>query len=459
MKLRISENIKDRLFAHAEKDAPIEACGYLTGNVIDPSARPPASLGMTGEEPPASLGITEISEVCPMTNTDKSEEHFSFDPKEQFEVVKAARAKGREVVAVYHSHPASPARPSDEDIKLAFDPKIVYLIVSLVDNTKTIKAFSIVSGKVSEVELEVEKCSLPEAAPAVDSGNIRVDESDPAALKQIGIIQQKQKGLYAMRLHVVGGDLNAAQLKKIAEVSDKYADGEVHLSTRQGVEIHNVKGGDLVQARADLKSADIEMGACGPRIRIVVACPGDTTCRWGIINTKKLAARLDDEYFRKDTPHKFKFSVTGCPHNCAKATENDIGVMGGILPKWEKEECINCDLCVNVCPTGAIYKENDEYKLNVDKCIFCSICTSTCPTDTWVVDKKGYSLFVGGTMGKKPRLATKLKVLIADEKELMVLIDRTVELYRKHGRKKERFGHCIDRVGEEKVKKEILDGV
>ena len=108
----------------------------------------------------------------------------------------------------------------------------------------------------------------------------------------------------------------------------------------------------------------------------MVACPGNSTCKWGIIDTKDISKELDKRYFREDTPHKFKLSVTGCPHNCAKATENDIGIMGGILPCWKKEICINCDLCVNVCPTQAITKENDEYVLNEDKCIYCSICTA-----------------------------------------------------------------------------------
>ncbi|MFH1836858.1 MAG: 4Fe-4S dicluster domain-containing protein [Candidatus Omnitrophota bacterium] len=282
---------------------------------------------------------------------------------------------------------------------------------------------------------------------------------DPSELKKIGIIQQKQKGLYAMRLRTVGGDLLAVQLKKVAEVSERYADGEVHLSTRQGVELHNVKQTDLAAAQKELELVGIKMGACGPRVRVIVACPGKVTCRWGVIDTKELAKKLDAKYFRKDTPHKFKLAVTGCPHNCAKATENDIGIMGGILPKWEKVKCIDCDLCVNVCPTKAIYKKDDEYKLDKKKCILCPICTASCPTNSWVVEKKGYSLFIGGTMGKQPRLATRVPGLIEDNEELMKLADRAVELYKKYGRKKERFGHLIDRIGVKKVIKEITDGV
>lgn len=281
---------------------------------------------------------------------------------------------------------------------------------------------------------------------------------DLAALKKVGMIQQKQKEYFAMRLHVVGGDLTSEQLKKVAEVAERYGRGQLHLSTRQGVEIHYVHHAHLELARLELETVGIAMGACGPRIRIVVACPGSVTCKWGIIDTKEVARYLDEKYFRQDTPHKFKLAVTGCPHNCAKATENDIGVMGGLMPEWDASTCSDCELCVNTCPTAAILKEEDRYVLDAGKCISCSICTANCPAGSWKPVRSGYILWIGGTMGKIPRLASRLTGVIEDREELYRLIDRSIEYYRAHGRKKERFGHMIDRIGLEKVKKEILHG-
>lgn len=424
--MKIKRDIFEVIIAKARRDAPIEACGYLA----------------------SKDGI--VTTHYPLTNLDQSREHFSFSPEEQFRAVKDARERGLKLDVVYHSHPETPARPSEEDIRLAYDENIIYLIVSLVEGREDVRAFHIRGGEVEEVEIEVE-----EPYDLERGGDVSMD---PAELRRVGMIAQKQKGYYAMRLRTVGGDLTAQQLKKIAEVSQKYGRGEVHLSTRQGVEIHNVKQEDLGRAREELKVAGIEMGACGPRIRVVVACPGDSTCRWGIVDTKGMAAKLDEKYFRKDTPHKFKLAVTGCPHNCAKATENDIGLMGAILPEWEKESCIACDLCINVCPTRAIYKEGEDYKLDVSKCIFCSICTAACPVSSWKVKVRGWRLFLGGTMGKIPRLGTPLPELIEDEERLMTLIERAVQYYRREGRKKERFGHMIDRIGVEKVIKEITDG-
>ncbi len=281
---------------------------------------------------------------------------------------------------------------------------------------------------------------------------------DLAEMKKVGMIQQKQKKYFALRLRAVGGNLKPEQFRKIAEISEVYGDGSIHITTRQGVEIHNVHHTDLEQARKELEEYGIKMGACGPRVRIVVACPGSATCRWGSIETKEISDYLDKKYFGTDTPHKFKMSVTGCPHNCAKASENDIGVMGGILPEWTEDKCIDCNLCVNVCPSDAIERVEGRYILNVPKCINCSICTSSCPVDSWIPAKKGYILHIGGTMGKMPRIASRITGVVEDKEFLKELIDRSIEYYRKNGKKKERFGHMIDRIGLEIVKKEIVSG-
>ncbi len=279
---------------------------------------------------------------------------------------------------------------------------------------------------------------------------------DLAKMKKVGMIQQKQKTYFALRLRTSGGDFSTEQVRIIADVSDTYGDGNVHMTTRQGVEIHNVHHTNLETARKQLAEVGIRMGACGPRIRVVTACPGDVTCKWGSIETKELAKKLDEKYFGVDTPHKFKIAVTGCPHNCAKASENDVGIMGGILPKWNKNICIDCNLCVNICPAKAIYEKDGEYKFDEEKCIYCSVCTSTCPTDAWEIEKQGSTVWIGGTLGKFPRLATQLTDIIEDEEEVLEAIDKSIKYYQNNGRKKERFGHMIDKVGEEKVKKDIL---
>ncbi len=125
--MNIRTSIVKELIRHARSDAPIEACGYLAGqdNLVTMAFR--------------------------MKNVDSSPEHFSFEPAEQFAAVRQMRAAGVRLQAVYHSHPATPARPSPEDIRLANDPSLSYVIVSLAGPQPDVKAFRIRAGQV-EVE-------------------------------------------------------------------------------------------------------------------------------------------------------------------------------------------------------------------------------------------------------------------------------------------------------------------
>jgi proteasome lid subunit RPN8/RPN11 len=115
----LPKSVQDDIIAHAKDTLPNECCGYITGK---------GNAGMT---------------VYPMTNVDASPVHFSFDPQDQFRVIKAARAKGEVPLVVYHSHPESPARLSNEDLRLLTDPEMVYVIVSLHNNAVDIKAYRI----------------------------------------------------------------------------------------------------------------------------------------------------------------------------------------------------------------------------------------------------------------------------------------------------------------------------
>lgn len=125
----IAQNIIEQIIAHARREAPIEACGYLAG--ID----------------------DRITAFYEMKNIDGREDHFSFDPQEQFATHKKARQAGLRIIGVYHSHPETPARPSVEDIHLAYDPTPLYVIISLMEGRPAVKGFRIRQGKVNEEPL------------------------------------------------------------------------------------------------------------------------------------------------------------------------------------------------------------------------------------------------------------------------------------------------------------------
>ncbi|MDD2853606.1 MAG: M67 family metallopeptidase [Desulfuromonadaceae bacterium] len=107
----IPKAIHEDMISHAREGFPLEVCGILGGS------------------------DDTVTAIYRMTNTDASNEHFMMEPKEQFTVVKDMRAKGIAMLAIYHSHPETPARPSEEDIKLALTPDVSYVVSIRKRNT------------------------------------------------------------------------------------------------------------------------------------------------------------------------------------------------------------------------------------------------------------------------------------------------------------------------------------
>lgn len=128
----IPQNVIDELISQSRAEAPNESCGYLLGTADG-----------------------QVTENYPMENIDHSPEHFTFSPKEQFAALRYARDHNLKILANWHSHPASPSRPSQEDIRLANDPTIRYAILSLQDDDPHLNSFKIVKGEVVDKEIHL----------------------------------------------------------------------------------------------------------------------------------------------------------------------------------------------------------------------------------------------------------------------------------------------------------------
>jgi proteasome lid subunit RPN8/RPN11 len=130
--MRISRQIHEELLAHAREDAPNECCGLIGGN----------------------NGVART--VYRARNAEASPLRYNLDPQDQFRIMTEMDERGEELSAIYHSHTASPAYPSQTDINLAAYPEALYLIVSLADGEKDLRGYRIEDGEVTEVDLVVE---------------------------------------------------------------------------------------------------------------------------------------------------------------------------------------------------------------------------------------------------------------------------------------------------------------
>lgn len=280
--------------------------------------------------------------------------------------------------------------------------------------------------------------------------------TDYATLKKGGFMKQKQKDHFSLRLSVVGGQVTTEQLVAITEVANKYGHGYIHLTSRQGVEIPFIKLDDIDKVKEELAKGGANPGVCGPRVRTITACQGAEVCPNGCIETEELAQELNDRYFGRELPHKFKFGVTGCQNNCLKAEENDVGIKGGVRVTWVKDKCINCGLCAKLCREDAISIEDGDIVVNDEKCNNCGRCSIGCPTDAYDT-VPGYLISFGGLFGNKINKGTEIVPFVEDKETLFAICDAALKFFDENANPSERFKFTIDRVGKEKLEELIWE--
>ena len=134
-RIRIRQAEYQIILNAAQKALPEEACGLIAGLFDE--------------------GVYQIEKVYMLENTDHSATHFSMDPQEQFSAVKDMRTLGLRSLGNWHSHPATPSRPSEEDKRLAFDKEAIYMILSLAQEEPILNAFHIEGTQTRKELLEI----------------------------------------------------------------------------------------------------------------------------------------------------------------------------------------------------------------------------------------------------------------------------------------------------------------
>ncbi len=211
-----------------------------------------------------------------------------------------------------------------------------------------------------------------------------------------GVVLQRDKETYAIAPHLPCGVVTPEQLRKLADVADKYGAAAVKVTSAARIAIVGIKEADVDAIWNDL---DIPPGhAVGLCVRSVKACPGTTFCRLGQQDSLGMGMKLDAIYHGMDLPSKTKIGVSGCRNQCAENCIKDIGLYG---------------------------------------------------------KKDGWVLTVGGKGTSKPRLADTLAEDL-DADQALQLIETVVAFYKENAKKLERIGAMIDRLGLEPFKKAVM---
>lgn len=142
----------------------------------------------------------------------------------------------------------------------------------------------------------------------------------------------QKDGTYSVVPRIYGGVTSPQELKRIAEVAEKYEVPLVKITGGQRIDLLGVKKEDLPNMWADL---DMPSGyAYGKALRTVKTCVGSTFCRFGTQDSIQMGIQMEKKFERLNTPAKVKMAVSGCPRNCAEATIKDFGVVA-IDGGWE----------------------------------------------------------------------------------------------------------------------------
>jgi nitrite reductase (NADH) large subunit len=206
----------------------------------------------------------------------------------------------------------------------------------------------------------------------------------------------QKDGTYSVVPRMWGGITNSGELRRIADVVDKYRIPTVKVTGGQRIDLLGVKKEDLPAVWRDL---DMPSGhAYAKALRTVKTCVGSEWCRFGVQDSTNMGIALEKDLWRMYAPHKVKLAVSGCPRNCAESTIKDVGVIGV---------------------------------------------------------ESGWEIYVAGNGGIKAEVAQFLyKVKTPDE--VLEYVGAFLQLYREEARYLDRTVHYVARVGIDYVKKRIV---
>ena len=207
----------------------------------------------------------------------------------------------------------------------------------------------------------------------------------------------QKDGTYSVVPRMFGGVTTAAELRRIADVVDKYKIPTVKVTGGQRIDLLGVRKEDLPRVWGEL---DMPSGhAYAKALRTVKTCVGSEWCRFGVQDSTQMGIDLESAFWKMYAPHKVKMAVSGCPRNCAESGIKDVGIIGV---------------------------------------------------------ESGWEIYIGGNGGIKTEVAQFL-VKVKTEQEVLEYAGAFIQLYREEARYLDRTVHYIQRVGLDTIKKQLVE--
>lgn len=290
---------------------------------------------------------------------------------------------------------------------------------------------------------------------------LTISAADEKRVKAIGFLSNKGTDNFSGRIITVNGKITAAQNKCLSEAAELFGNGIVTLTTRLTIEVQGIPYDKIEDFRAYIAKEGLVTGGTGSKVRPIVACKG-TTCQYGLIDTFGLSEEIHEKFFNGyadvKLPHKFKIGIGGCPNNCVKPDLNDLGIVGQLIPNFDKDACSGCKKCpvVDACPIKVANVVDGFLNINKDECNHCGRCVGKCHFDSIEDGKVGYKIYLGGMWGKRVAHGIPLSKIFTSKEEVMEAVEKVILLYREQGKTGERFAQTIARIGFENVDAQIL---
>ena len=290
---------------------------------------------------------------------------------------------------------------------------------------------------------------------------LTISNEDEKRVKVLGFLNNRGTDNFSARVLTVNGAITAAQAKCIAAAAELFGNGIITFTTRLSVECQGIPYNKIEYFRSYIAKEGLVTGGTGAKVRPVVACKG-TTCQYGLINASGLAKEIHERFFNGyasvKLPHKFKIAVGGCPNNCVKPDLNDLGIIGQLIPNFDKNQCKGCKKCAVAfgCPVNAATIVDGILEINSDNCKHCGRCIGKCNFDAIKDGKQGYKIYIGGRWGKCVARGQALNKMFTNKEEALRVIETAILFYKEQGKTGERFSQTIERLSFENVETQLL---